>query len=530
MARARHESAATFGRMPLIPAVDPATGEPFAETPTTPPDAVAEIVRRARAAQRIWAARPLAERLDVVRRFQHLLYRRRRDAAALVTRENGKPLGEALLTDVVVTLDVARYYLAHAGKMLEPRRVRHGNVALRGKRGWIHWDPLGVIGVISPWNYPLLLPFGELLPALLAGNAVVLKPSELTTRTGLFGVDLLREAGLAEDLCQVVVGGGEVGAALIAAGPDKVFFTGSARTGRKVSVAAAERFIPVNLELGGSDPCIVLADADLERAASGIIWARYTNGGQTCVAAKRVIVDRRVYDRFVEILVRKVGTLRLGPGSAPGVDVGPMIRLAQVEELERQLAETVRAGARVRAGGKRRPDLGPTFFEPTVLTDVPLASPAWREEVFGPVLPVVPAEGPDEAIRLANDSSYGLSASIWTGNRAHGELLARRVEAGAVLVNDAAYYVGAIEAPHGGEKQSGMGRTHAEFGLLETCRPRFVGSDLLDRMRKPWWFGYDEASLAARDAFVRFAFAPSLWERVRALPAAVSLFFNRRPI
>ncbi len=516
--------------MPSIPAIDPATGELFAETASTPPDQVTEAVRRAHVAQKAWAARPLAGREAVIRRFQHLLYRRRQDAAALVTRENGKPLGEALLTDVAVTLDVARYYLANAGRFLAPRRVRHGNLALRGKRGWIHWDPLGVIAIISPWNYPLLLPFGEIIPALLAGNAVVFKPSEVTTRTGLFGVDLLREAGLPEDLCQVVVGEGDVGAALVAAGPDKVHFTGSVATGRKVSIAAAERFIPVTLELGGSDPCIVLADADLERAASGIIWARYTNGGQTCVAAKRVIVERPAYDRFVDILVRKVQTLRLGPGSRPGVDVGPIIRMSQLEELERQLAETVRAGARVRAGGKRRPDLGPTFFEPTVLTEVSVASAAWREEVFGPVLPVVPAECADDAIRLANDSAFGLSASIWTRNRAHGELLARRVEAGAVLVNDAAFYVGAIEAPHGGEKQSGMGRTHAEFGLLGTCRPRFVGSDLLDRLRKPWWFGYDAASLAARDGFVRFAFAPSLWERLRALPAALRALVNRRPI
>ena len=513
--------------MAVIPAIDPATGEVFAETQATPSGALPETVRRARAAQAGWAARPLAERQIMIRRFKHLLYRRRRDAAALVTRENGKPLGESLLVDVAVTLDIARYYLAHAGRILEPRRVHHGNLALWGKRGWIHWEPMGVIAIISPWNYPLLLPFGELIPALLAGNAVILKPSEFTTRTALLGVELLREAGLAEDLCQVVTGGGDVGAALIASGPDKVFFTGSAATGRKVAVAAAERLIPVNLELGGSDPGIVLADADLERAASGIIWARYTNGGQTCVAAKRVIVERSVYETFVDILTQKVAALRLGPGSAPGVDVGPIIRPSQLEVLERPLAESVRAGARVRTGGKRRPDVGPTFFEPTVLTDVSLTSPVWREEVFGPVLPVVPADTADEAIRLANDSTYGLSASIWTGKRAHGELLARRVKAGAVLVNDATYHVGAVEAPHGGTKESGQGRTHGEFGLLETCQPRFIGSDLLDRIRKPWWFRYDEASLESRDAFMRLAFAPSFWERLRGLPGTLRLLFRR---
>jgi succinate-semialdehyde dehydrogenase/glutarate-semialdehyde dehydrogenase len=517
--------------MTTILAIDPATGKAFTDTPATPIESVAETVRRARVAQVEWAARPLARREAVVRKFQRLLFERRMEAAALVTRENGKPLGEALLTDVAVTLDLARYYLQHGSRILEPRRVRHGNVALFGKRGWIHWDPMGVIAIISPWNYPLLLPFGEMIPALLAGNAVVFKPSEFTTLSGLLGVQLLREAGLPENVCQVVVGAGEVGAALVAAKPDKIFFTGSARTGRKVAVAAAERFIPVSLELGGSDPCIVLADADLERAASGAIWARFANGGQTCVAAKRVIVERPVYDRFLDLLVRKVATLRLGPGTEPGVDVGPVIRPAQLEELERQLAQAVSMGARVVAGGRRRPDLGPTFFEPTVLTDVPLASPVWREEVFGPILPVVPALDQEDAIRIANDSAYGLSASIWTRRRAHGELLARRIHAGAVLVNDATYYVGAAEAPHGGMKESGLGgRTHGEFGLLETCHPRFVGSDLLDRIRKPWWFGYHEESLAARDGFVRFAFSPRWWDRVKALPRALGMLVHRRPV
>jgi succinate-semialdehyde dehydrogenase/glutarate-semialdehyde dehydrogenase len=513
--------------MAVIPAIDPATGEVFAETPATPPATIEGRVRGARAAQAGWAARSLSDRQDIIHRFKHLLYRRRTDVAALITRENGKPLGESLLVDVAVTLDIARYYLKHAGRILEPRRVHHGNPALRGKRGWIHWDPMGVIAIISPWNYPLLLPFGELIPALLAGNAVILKPSEFTTRTALLGAELLHAAGLPQDLCQIVVGGGEVGAALVAAGPDKIFFTGSAATGRKVAVAAAERLIPVNLELGGSDPSIVLADADLEHAASGIIWARYTNGGQTCVAAKRVIVERPAYEPFVEILVRKVGTLRLGAGSAPGVDVGPIIRLAQLEALERQLAESVKAGARVRTGGRRRPDVGPTFFEPTVLTDVPLTSPVWREEVFGPILPVVPADTAEDAIRLANDSTYGLSASIWTGKRAHGELLARQVQAGSVLVNDATYHVGAVEAPHGGKKESGLGRTHGEFGLLETCQTRYIGSDLLDRIRKPWWFPYDEGSLSSRDAFMRFAYAPSLWERLLGLPGTLRLLFKR---
>lgn len=513
-----------------IPAIDPATGNSFAETPVTPAGRLPEMVLRARSAQRVWAALPLSERRRVIARFQRLLYERRREAAELVARENGKPVAEALLTDVAVTLDMARYYLARAKKILRPRRIAHGNIAFLGRRGRLYWEPLGVIAIISPWNYPLLLPFGELIPALLAGNAVILKPSELTTRTALFGVDLLHQAGLPADLCQLAVGGGEVGAALLEAGPDKLFFTGSVRTGRKVAQAAAERMIPVNLELGGSDPAVVLADADVDRAASGTIWARFTNGGQTCVAAKRVIVEAPVYQRFVETLVNKVRALQVGPGLESGVDMGPVIRESQVRELERQLAATVARGARVLTGGRRRPDLGPTFFEPTVVTQVPLDSPLWREEVFGPVLPVVSADSADDAIRIANDSSFGLGGSVWTGNRARGEAIARRIESGAVLVNDATSYVGASEVPHGGMKDSGIGRSHGEFGMLETCRARFIGSDRLDWMPKPWWFGYHADSMAARDAFLRLAFAPSLLERLKALPAALGLLFNKRRV
>jgi len=516
--------------MLTILAIDPATNQQFAETQTTPLAEIPEIIRRARQAQTAWVGQSLGQRASVIRRFQRLLFAHRQEMAELITRENGKPIAESLLVDVAVTLDFARFYLRSARAILRPQPIRMGNPAFLGKRGRLYWEPMGVVAIISPWNYPLLLPFGELIPALLAGNAVVLKPSEFTVRTALLGVELLRQAGLAPDLCQVVVGVGEAGAALIEAAPDKVFFTGSARTGRAVALAAAARFIPVSLELGGSDACVILADADLDRAASGAVWARFSNGGQTCVAAKRVIVERGIYQPFLEHLIRKVAMLRLGPGDRPGTELGPMIRPAQLELLERQLGESVSKGARVAIGGKRRPDLGPNFFEPTVVTEVPLDAPVWREEVFGPVLPIVAAEDAEDAIRLANDSTYGLSASVWTGDRRRGEVLARRLEAGAVQVNDAASHVGASEVPHGGEKESGLGRSHGALGMLESCRPRAVVSDRLDWMRKPWWFGYHPASHADRDAFLRFAFGASLWTRIRAIPGALRLLVNRRPV
>jgi acyl-CoA reductase-like NAD-dependent aldehyde dehydrogenase len=514
----------------LVSSIDPATGIAFAETPVTPVPDVVAMVRRAREAQPAWAAAPFQQRRDVIRKFQRLLYHRRLEMARLITRENGKPLAESLLTDVAVTLDLARYYAAHGRRILRPTRIRHGNIAFWGKRAWIEWEPVGVVAVIAPWNYPLLLPFGRLLPALLAGNTVVFKPSEFTTRVALLGVELLHAAGVPAAACQVAVGAGSVGAALVEANPDKIFFTGSVATGRAVARLAADRLIPVGLELGGSDPFLVLADADLDRAASGAVWARFTNGGQTCVAAKRVIVEAPVYQPFVDRVVARVRALRVGPGGEAGVDVGPVIDESQVRQLERQLAATVALGARVLTGGRRRPDLGPTFFEPTVVIDVPPESPLWREEVFGPIVPIVAADDAEQALGLAEDSEFGLSASIWTRDRARGARLAHRLTAGAVLINDATCHVGASETPHGGEKSSGIGRTHGRLGLLETCRPRYVATDRLDWMPKPWWFGYEAASLADRDAFLRLAFGGGLLERLRAVPGALRLLRNRRPI
>ena len=243
-----------------------------------------------------------------------------------------------------------------------------------------------------------------------------------------------------------------------------------------------------------------------------------------------MIVEQGVHDRFVSLLVEKARRLHLGPGLSPGTDVGPMIRPAQLAELERQLAEAVARGARVRCGGRRRPELGENFFEPTVVTDVPPDSALWREEVFGPILPVVAARHAEDALRLANDSAFALSGSIWTGDRARGVALARRVAGGVILINDATAHVGAAEIPHGGDKASGLGRTHGVMGLREMVRPKVVMSDWLDGMRKPWWFGYAAESLPARDAFLQLAFGPTWWSRLRAIPHALGLLFNRRAV
>jgi len=513
--------------MNKVQSLDPATGEVWQEYDSATPQQVQAAVAKARAAQKIWGALPIKERLIPLRKFSHLLFDRRMEMAALITRENGKPLAEALVAEVIVSLDLLKYYLRYSALWLRPKRLSHQNISLKMRRGYVHREPLGVVGIISPWNYPLMLPLGGTVAALMAGNAVVLKPSEFTPAIALEIEKNFREAGLPDGVFQVIVGDGTTGAALAASEIDKIVFTGSAATGRKVAAAAAEKLIPVVMELGGSDPMLVLRDANLEHAASGAIWARFMNCGQSCVAVKRVFVEQEIYDTFVVNVVAKVKRLRLGSGSDPETEIGPLIRERQVVTIENQLADAVSKGAKILCGGKRRPDLGPLFFEPTVLTSVNPSMKILQEETFGPLLPIVPVRNIDEAITLANATPYGLSASIWTSALKRGRELAQRIETGAVLINDAVSHVGACEVPHGGAKASGYGRTHGREGLMEMTRSKYVDVESMTFIRRPWWFSYNQKLLQQLNRFAECQFSRSLLSRLRGVPASLGLLWRK---
>lgn len=509
--------------LPKIQSIDPATGELWREYDAAAPQQVQAAVGRAHAAQRPWASLPIKARMAPVRKFFDLLFARRLEIAALITRENGKPQAEALVAEVIVSLDLIKYYLRYGPLWLRPRRLPHHNLALKARRAYVHHVPLGVVGIISPWNYPLMLPLGGAVAALLAGNAVVLKPSEFTPAVMLEMEKMFQEAGLPEGVFQIMVGDGSTGAALAASDVDKIVFTGSAATGKKVAAAAAEKLIPVVMELGGSDPMIVLRDANLEHAASGAIWCRFMNCGQSCVAVKRIFVEQEIYEPFVAKVVEKMKQLRLGPGSHPDTDIGPMIRERQVAALEAQLADAVAKGAKVLCGGKRRPELGPLFFEPTVVTNVNVHMKVLQEETFGPLLPIVPVRDAGEAIAFANSTPFGLSASVWTGDLKRGRELAQRIEAGSVLINDAVSHVGACEVPHGGAKASGYGRTHGRDGLMEMTRTKYFDIESITFLRRPWWFSYNQKFLAQLNRFAEAQFSRSLWARLRSIPASLGL-------
>ncbi len=510
--------------------VDPATGEIWKRYESATVDEVLAIVARARAAGRDWAQTPLALRVRALRRFHDALYRRRSEIAESLTRENGKPLVEALGSEVAIGLDFASYYAARApGFLRAPWRGAVGP-AMKRKRVRVTHEPYGVIGIISPWNYPFVLSAAAVLPAIVTGNAVVLKPSEFTPTSGALLGELFEEAGLPRDVFAVLPGDGVTGSALCDAPVDKIFFTGSVATGRRVAMKCAARMIPCCLELGGSDPAIVLADADVRHAASGIAWGRFSNGGQTCVAPKRVFVEASVYDSFLAALTDSVRALRVGTGMSGESDVGPMIRPTAVASLTAQRDDALQRGATVVAEAGVPAGVG-TFFPPTVLANVAPDSRVLREETFGPLLPVVKVRDADEAVALANASEFGLSASIWSRDTARAARLAGALEAGTVAINDVVVVAGMVDVAHGGVKHSGLGRTHGMAGLEECVQTRTTVADQFTAWRQPWWFGYTAEHTAHMDAFVRLSHGAGLFERLGALPGVFKLLFApRRPL
>jgi succinate-semialdehyde dehydrogenase/glutarate-semialdehyde dehydrogenase len=361
---------------------------------------------------------------------------------------------------------------------------------MKTKRLRLVHQPLGVVGIITPWNFPFVLAANPTAQALMAGNAVVLKPSEVTPHAGRLVEELFRAAGVPEGLVTCVTGDGSTGAALLEAGVDRICFTGSVRTGRKVAEVCGRNLVPCTLELGGKDPMVVCADADLERAANGAVYGAFANAGQVCVSTERVYVVDAIADDFVRLVVEKTGALRQGPAGES--DVGPLIWPQQLEVVERHVEDARRRGARVLTGGRRNPAYPGLYYEPTVLADVDHEMLIMREESFGPLLPIMRVRDEDEALRLANDTRYGLNANVWTRDKRRGVELARRVRSGSAVVNDCMITYGIPESPFGGVGDSGIGRVNGEIGLKSYCRVQSIVVDRFGSKAEPIWFPYDE--------------------------------------
>lgn len=501
-----------------IVSINPATQVPLGDVPELGEAEVKAAVARARAAAGPWGEVPLEERCRRVVKFAEVLMARADEVIELISKEGGKTRQEALGMEVMVVADLVRYFAKHAPAMLADEPVPLHLMKHRGS--YLHFVPRGVIGIIAPWNFPFSIPMGEALMAVIAGNGVVLKPSEITPLIALKAKELFDASGLPADLLQVVTGRGGTGAALIDAGIDYCVFTGSVATGRKVAAACGERLIPCTLELGGKAPAIVCADADLERAANAIAWGGLANSGQVCASVERVYVVAEVHDELVRRIVEIARALRQGDASAADaeVDLGAMTWDRQLDHVAAVVDSAVRAGAKVECGGQRGPaGAGAAvglFYQPTVLTGVTQEMDIIRKEIFGPVIPIVAVRDEEEAVRLANDSHLGLLAYVFSQDKARARRLAERIEAGTVMINDVLSTYACPETPWGGVKASGIGRTHSAHGLRDFCQTRHVNYERLSLGAKEvWWYPYKQRTYKTLLKAARLLFGKRPWSR-----------------
>ncbi|KAF0793726.1 succinic semialdehyde dehydrogenase [Streptomyces sp. FR-008] len=470
----------------------PFTGEKLADLPESTPEDVADAFARARAAQEAWAATPVARRAAVLLRFHDLVLARQAEVLDLIQVETGKARLHAHEEVQAVAL-AARHYGRKAPSYLRPKR-HTGAVPVLTKITELR-QPRGVVGQIVPWNYPFELSVGDALPAFVSGNAVVMKPDTETALTALWGRDLLIEAGLPAEVFQVVIGEGQVVGTEVVRHADYVSFTGSTTTGKIVAQRAAARLIGCSLELGGKNAMLVLEDADIEKAAAGAVRACFSSAGQLCISIERLLVHESVADAFLERFTALTKAMRLGNSLAYGADMGSLAGERQFEAVRGHVEEAVAKGAKVLAGGQPRPDIGPYFFEPTILDGVEEAMAVCNDETFGPVVSVYRFRDEEEAITRANATSFGLNSSVWTKDGRRGRAIAARLRTGTVNVNEAyASAYGSVQAPMGGMKESGIGRRHGSEGILKYTEPQTVAHQRLLPMAPS--FGMDDAKYA----------------------------------
>jgi acyl-CoA reductase-like NAD-dependent aldehyde dehydrogenase len=483
----------------MTPTYNPATGDIVAQTPELTPEQVRDCIREARDAQPAWFALPLAERSRHITLLRHLLIEQTDEIAQLISDCVGKTRLEALATEIIPSVAGSHWYQKHARRALRPEHLSAGSLLFLNKHSTVYRVPWGVVGIIAPWNYPLGIPMHEIVPALLAGNTVLFKTAPETLPVGVRLAELFQLAGLPEHVfTHINIDGPLCGDLFLEpGGVDKLFFTGSVRVGKLLMAKAAQTLTPVSLELGGKDAMIVCADADLERAVNGAIWAGLSNAGQSCAGVERLYVHESVYEPFMTLLKRKVETLRVGRDTDFNVDVGAICTDRQVETIRRHVDAALAQGATIFVKAPSPSTPGTHFVAPLVLTDVNHKMAVMREETFGPVLGVMRFRDDEEAIRLANDSQYGLTASVWSKNTRRAARLARRIQAGAVTINDHLLSHGLTETPWGGFKDSGMGRGHGKFAFEEMTAPQVVVSDRLSFLKRQlFWQPYSQRGYA----------------------------------
>ena len=489
---------------------------------------VAAAVKRARAAQPAWANLSYRERARFILRAREIVLAQLEEIAKLIARETGKPPAEATSMEIVPTLDLMHYFAKNTAALLDRRKIDIGQYGLMGRSSYVLYKPLGVVGIISPWNFPWATPLDEIVMALMAGNAVVVKPSELTPLTALKIGSVFAQLQLPEGLLEIVTGDGTTGAALVDSGVDKIMFTGSVNTGKRVAEAAAKHLTPVVLELGGKDPMVVLDDANLENAARAAIWGAFCNSGQACASIERLYVHESVAEEFIDLVVKETRALKQDEASAEPVDVGAMTNERQLLIVEDHVSDAVEHGAQVRTGGHRLNDSNGWFHQPTVITGVDHSMKVMRDETFGPVLPIMTFKTDEEAVRLANDSIYGLTASVFTRDMSRGRRVAEQIDAGTVMINEVVYTHAVAQTPWGGVKQSGYGRTHGRLGLLELVSAQHIHSNAVPVVPDVWWFPYTRQAADLFRGFAKRFTTGSVLNSSLLLPRIIRRLLERR--
>ncbi|MCS6874665.1 MAG: aldehyde dehydrogenase family protein [Pyrinomonadaceae bacterium] len=493
---------------------NPATGEEIGKAKIFSKEEVRQVINRARSVFQTWRKTSFDERKHLIMRAREVILAEMDEIAELICKESGKPIAEAISMEIAPVLDLMQYFARNTKRLLKPRKVNIGLFSLLGRSSEIIYEPVGVVVIIPAWNYPFSIPLGEATMALMAGNTVIIKPSELTPFVGLKIEEIFRKAGALEGTIQVITGDGSTGAALVEAAPDKIMFTGSVSTGKKIAQSAAKNLTPVVLELGGKDPMIVFADANLNLAAEAAVWAAFCNAGQNCASVERLYVEESIAKDFTKLLIEKTKKLKQGIGTQSDISITVLSSEKQLQIVKEHVESFKKEGAKILLGGQNKG----LFFEPTIIADVNNSMKAMREETFGPTLPIATFRDEEEAIRLANDSEFGLTASVWTSDLKKARRVAEKLEAGTVCINEVLYTHAIAQTPWGGVKMSGYGRTHGLEGLMELVNPKHIHLNRLLLFPDAWWMPYSETAINTFKGFAKYFASGSLIKTLLLLP------------
>ncbi len=508
-----------------IVSVNPATLENLGEVEVFSKSQVEETVRKARKAFEMWSQTTIRERIECIVKAKNYLIENSHIFAEFITKENGKPLIEAISADILPVMDLMDHYIKNSHEIPQKENISLGKWSLLNKSSYIEYVPLGIIAIISPWNFPFSIPMGQIVTAIITGNTVVLKPSEHTPLIALQMEKIFKHAGLPEGVFNVITGFGETGSNLVSSKVNKIIFTGSVATGKKIMAQASENLTPLVLELGGKDPMLVLKDAPLSYTTSGAVWGAFTNSGQVCASIERVYVHEDIADEFIYEVVRKTKQLKQGFGIDKDNEIGPMISLDQMNIVIDHVESAKSQGAKILTGGERVADLKGYFYKPTVLTNVDHSFKIVKEETFGPIMPIMTYKNEEEMIKTANDCKYGLSASIWTSDIEKAQRIASIIEAGTVTINDCLSSFALCQTPWGGGKESGIGRTHGKLGMMEFLEPRHIHTDKATNRKKFWWYSYDSNRFTMMNESLKLLFGNN---GVTSLPKVIKNFLNSK--